>query len=319
MRMARNNILHEIQIALLVCCFGVIATSALALSPRTFVSGLGNDANSCATTAAPCRTLQRAHNETSAGGEVNVLDAASYGDVVITKAISIVNDSGGTALVQTGGTGIRINAGASDAMHLRGLTIVGLNTVGHGVYFDTGASVDIVNCMIRKVNDGVVLPSTSTTPRKFSIVNTTITDTARAIDLQPFGSGEVRGAIDGLIANKNGFGLHFGGTGLTVAAKFNVSVTRSVLSDNASSALHVFSSAGGNVPKVTVQDSTISGNETTGVNVNTAGEISLARTNVVGNAVGAQIVTGGTIFSMGDNNFALNNSDGVALTPFAPK
>ena len=307
---------REIRIALLVWGFSALTAPAFALSPRTFVSGLGNDANSCATTALACRTFQRAHNETTPGGEVNVLDGASYGDLTITKAISIVNDSGGTALVQTGGTAITINAGASDAIHLRGITILGLNTVFHGVRLDAGGSLDIVNCVIRKVNSGVIAYTNVSTPWRFSVVNTTITDSARAIDIQPFGSGEVRGAIDGLIAGKNSFGLHFGSF-QPPAARFNVSVARSNISTNVTG-VHVFSGGGAAVPKVTVQDSTIGANEGTGVSVSNGGEVSLARSNVVGNNVGAQIATGGTIFSMRDNNFALNNSDGVALTPFAP-
>jgi hypothetical protein len=36
--------------------------------------------------------LQKAHDRTNPGGEVNMLDAAGYGSVVISKSISIVND-----------------------------------------------------------------------------------------------------------------------------------------------------------------------------------------------------------------------------------
>ena len=44
---------------------------------RTFVSGVGSDANACTRTA-PCRTFQKAHDTVAAGGEVVALDAAGY-------------------------------------------------------------------------------------------------------------------------------------------------------------------------------------------------------------------------------------------------
>src|SRR5690349_9687173 len=61
---------------------------AQAQSNRTFVSGRGFDSNPCSL-AAPCRTFQRAHDQTNAGGEIDVLDPGGYGAVTITKAISI--------------------------------------------------------------------------------------------------------------------------------------------------------------------------------------------------------------------------------------
>lgn len=51
------------------------AVPAMALNAQTFVSGHGDNANSCKADA-PCRTFARAHNTTSPGGEIVVLDAA---------------------------------------------------------------------------------------------------------------------------------------------------------------------------------------------------------------------------------------------------
>src|SRR5215470_15927524 len=117
---------------------GVLAL-AVSIAPvhaqqaRSFVSGLGNDANApnCTRTA-PCRTFQVAHNSTLAAGEITVLDAGSYGAVTITKNISIINDGVGEAgvLVSGGFVGITINAGESDAVRLRGLTVKGIGFGG---------------------------------------------------------------------------------------------------------------------------------------------------------------------------------------------
>src|SRR5262250_3450376 len=101
------------------------STGAYALSNRTFVSGNGNDANPCSLSA-PCRSFAGALAQTSPGGEIAVLDTAGYGAVTITQAVSIVNEEGVEAgITVTSGSGITINAGASDVVNLRGLTIVG--------------------------------------------------------------------------------------------------------------------------------------------------------------------------------------------------
>ena len=51
----------------------VAAAPAHAQAPRTWVSGVGDDANPCARTS-PCRTFQGAISKTAAGGVISVLD-----------------------------------------------------------------------------------------------------------------------------------------------------------------------------------------------------------------------------------------------------
>jgi hypothetical protein len=46
---------------------------ASAQAPRTWVSGVGDDANPCSRTA-PCKTFAGAISKTAAGGEISVLD-----------------------------------------------------------------------------------------------------------------------------------------------------------------------------------------------------------------------------------------------------
>lgn len=135
------------------------ASPARAQATTTFVSGSGLDSNPC-TEAAPCRSFQHAHDQTAAGGQVTMLDTAGYGALTITKAISIVNDGGGTAGVTDPGASndaITINAGASDVVTLRGLTLNGAGTGNNGIAFHSGGALDIQNCVIRDfANDGVL-------------------------------------------------------------------------------------------------------------------------------------------------------------------
>jgi hypothetical protein len=54
---------------------------------RTWVSGVGSDANPCSRIA-PCQTFAGAISKTAAGGEINVLDPGGFGAVTITKSIT---------------------------------------------------------------------------------------------------------------------------------------------------------------------------------------------------------------------------------------
>jgi hypothetical protein len=65
---------------------------------RTWVSGVGDDANPCSRTA-PCKTFAGAISKTAAGGEIDALDPAGYGAVTITKAITIDGGGGQVASV----------------------------------------------------------------------------------------------------------------------------------------------------------------------------------------------------------------------------
>ncbi|MCG4712409.1 hypothetical protein L0P28_16900, partial [Dorea formicigenerans] len=68
-----------------------------ALNNRTWVSGTGTDQAGCGPLATPCRTMQYAHDNTAAGGEIDVKHAAGYGTLTITKSITILNEGVGTA------------------------------------------------------------------------------------------------------------------------------------------------------------------------------------------------------------------------------
>src|SRR5262245_66228847 len=91
--------------------FALHAAPAQAQS-RVFVAAQGLDSNPC-TFAQPCRSFQKAHDTVVAGGEIDVLDPAGYGAVLITKAISI-QGHGFAGLAVPSGDGITVNALAND-------------------------------------------------------------------------------------------------------------------------------------------------------------------------------------------------------------
>jgi len=88
-------------LALFVLTLG-ISSIANAQATRTWVSGVGDDANPCSRTA-PCKTFAGAISKTAASGEISVLDPGGFGVVTITKAITI-NGDGTLAGILNAGT-----------------------------------------------------------------------------------------------------------------------------------------------------------------------------------------------------------------------
>src|SRR6476620_1145859 len=103
------------------------AAAANAQATRTWVSGVGDDANPCSRTA-PCKTFAGAISKTAPGGEINVLDPGGFGAVTITKAITISSAGFEAGVLVSGTNGIIVNAGVNDKIILEGLDIEGLGT-----------------------------------------------------------------------------------------------------------------------------------------------------------------------------------------------
>lgn len=128
---------------------------------RAWVAGTGTDQPGCGPLVSPCRTPQYAHdNIVDAGGEIDFLDPAGYGTIVITKAIGLVNDGVGTTglLAPAGVNAVTINAGPSDAIQLRGVTIEGAGIGLNGIVFNSGGSLTVTNCVAQNFFDNKALP-----------------------------------------------------------------------------------------------------------------------------------------------------------------
>src|SRR6202158_97624 len=115
------------RVALLALLIGFLApflasAPAHAQATRTWVSGVGDDANPCSRTA-PCKTFAGAISKTAPGGEIDALDPGGFGAVNIPKSITI--DGRGTlgSVLATSLYGIQIAAGANDVVILRNVSI----------------------------------------------------------------------------------------------------------------------------------------------------------------------------------------------------
>src|SRR5712672_580571 len=151
----------SMSLTLLVICLW--SSAAQAQATRTWVSGVGDDANPCSRTA-PCKTFAGAISKTAAGGEIDALDPAGYGAVTIAKAITLDGGGGQVASVLVSGTnGIVISAGASDTITLRNLRLIGLGTGLDGIRYLAGAALSIENCDVFSFTTGInIVPSANT-------------------------------------------------------------------------------------------------------------------------------------------------------------
>jgi hypothetical protein len=159
------------------------APAAAQTANRTFVSGRGVDTNPCSITS-PCRSFAQAITQTTAGGEISVLDSAGYGTLTINKAISIFAPDGVEASIAAtgaGSSGIDVNAGATDVVNLRGLTLTGLGGA-RGISFSGGAQLNVDHCAIGGFSIAGIDMSART---KLSVTDTTVSNDSDGFLLHP--------------------------------------------------------------------------------------------------------------------------------------
>src|SRR3569833_2644167 len=109
--------------ALAVLAIGLIlpflaSAPASAQATRTWVSGVGDDANPCSRTA-PCKTFAGAISKTAAAGEINCLDPGGFGAVTVAKSMTISCEAGTAGVLVSGTNGI-VGAGAAAGGRGRG-------------------------------------------------------------------------------------------------------------------------------------------------------------------------------------------------------
>jgi Right handed beta helix region len=301
---------------------GVYAAPASAQATRTWVSGVGDDANPCSRTA-PCKTFAGAISKTATGGEINCLDPGGFGGVTITKSLSIVCQytEGGILSAGAGVNGIIVNATATSHIYLRGLDLHGAGNAQNGLRILAAGSVTLEDSVIRAYNASSGLgisfqPSGSTL---LTISNTTISNNGAAgsgggILIQPTGvGGTARVVMDEvrIVGNQN-FGLSVNTTGSTSGQGITVAINESQISGNANGGISIVQPGGTQVVTMTVDDSTVAANIGTGIASAGGGAVvRVANTEITGNSTGVSATSGGSIFSYGDNRLDGNPSVGA--------
>ena len=128
-----------------------LASNAHAQATRTWVSGVGDDANPCSRTA-PCKTFAGAISKTAMNGEIDALDSGGFGAVTITKSITIDGTSSLAGILAAQVNGININitseTDTAKSVRIRGLAINGIGTGINGINVLAGNKVTVEDCII---------------------------------------------------------------------------------------------------------------------------------------------------------------------------
>lgn len=190
--MITSKIIRLLSVAALVVGF---STAAQAQATRTWVSGVGDDANPCSRTA-PCKTFAGAISKTATNGEINVLDPGGFGAVTITKSITIRSECIEAGVLVSGTNGIIVNApSASDVVILDGLDIEGLGTGLNGVRIIGNGSVVVRRSLIHHfTGNGVELAGVS--GAKVLVQDCVISNNGGGVNVQGAGGVANTGVID---------------------------------------------------------------------------------------------------------------------------
>jgi hypothetical protein len=302
-QMAKSTFFSALLGALFVV--GLAIAPAHAQATRTWVSGVGDDANPCSRTA-PCKTFAGAISKTSAFGEINVLDPGGFGAVTITKSISIYNDGVGEAgVLVTGTNGIVISAAATDIVNLRGLIFDGLNSSLNGIQINTAAKVTIMNCVIQGFstapNAGVnITPSSGTMFVK--IQDTTIINNNAGVISKPTGGAIVNLEIDrSRLDSNSGGAVKADGTG---GGSSNVAINDTSQSQNGGTGTNGVSGGSGNV-KIDLMRDTIANNVGAGVQANISGggtsTVTVGQSMLSNNGSAWQALNGASLLTFQNN------------------
>lgn len=289
----------------------LVSAPAHAQASRTWVSGVGDDANPCSRTA-PCKTFAGAISKTAAGGEINCLDPGGFGAVTVTKSMTISCQAGTAGVVVSGTNGVIFSGGANDYLYLKGLDFEGLSTGLSGVLFNSGALLHVEDCIIRDFLTGGITIQPATNAR-FVVTRTTLFNngngsTGAGITIKPSGGG-TSGAIDHVIANRNTTGIQADGSSGGVV---NVSVSDSVLAENTLIGANATSSSA--VAGMMLRRVAVTGNGTV---IQNAGGVAFMRVGdslITANGTGVN----GAVNSYGTNQLDQNGANGTLTLLPAP-
>lgn len=281
-----------------LCVIGTLLSGfspqANAQATRTWISGVGDDANPVSRTA-PGKTFAGAISKTAAGGTINVLDSGGFGGVTITKSITLDGTGAMAGILVSGTNGVVINAPGATVV-LRELVIEGLGLTSggsgiHGVRIMAAAKVQIERCTISAFQSGITIEGgTQVLIKDCMIRNCTIAgvnSAASVPSLLELQDTRIEGCQDGIVADGS------------------VRVTGTRVSVVGSAGTGVVLGEGGTV---TLIGSTIAQN---GAGLHSEGSMFVGNSFITGNTgAGLSAVKPGFIRSLKGNQLIDNTPDG---------
>ena len=286
-------------------CVGAMTSAAQAQATRTWVSGLGDDANPCSRTA-PCKTFAGAYSRTAAGGEIDAIDPGGFGTISIGHALTIDGGGGQVASILASSTNaVNVTAGNGDWVTLRNLRINGIVQTSFpgliGIKVNSVGVLTLENDVIQGFS-GIGVDFEPSSPAGLNVVNTVVQDATGGGLFAQTGTQVNQVSIQNSSFINNGtFGVRSGLNSRINMKDSTVSGTRTVSSS--ADGLH----ANGGViatDRVTV---TTGG---TGIHSSASGFVWISNTVIENNSgVGLVADSGGQILTF-LNNYNANNTGG---------
>jgi hypothetical protein len=281
------------------------ASDLRAQATRTWVSGVGDDANPCSRTA-PCKTFAGAISKTAAAGEINIIDPGGYGGVTITKSITINGGGSFGSILVAGTNGIIVNVGSNDVVTIRNVSINGVGAGLSGIKMIGAGSLFVENVDIHQFTDKGIDFQPSGAAQLF-VTNTAIRNTAGGILVKPavgiFANAHIRDSI----VEQNVYGIR-------AEDRSVVSVEKSTAAGNMNNGFLIISAS--QAAQMTIDSSMASGNRnassnSSGIQSNGAqAMVRISNVVVTNNDIGLNL-PGGSIASWGNNKITGNNLNGA--------
>jgi hypothetical protein len=301
---------------------GLPVTRAEAQTFRTYVAP--NGGGTLCTFAAPCATLQNAHDATFDGGTVECLPGGQLGVTPLTISRSITIDCASpTWFVSANAHGIKVT--------LRNMVISSFESFNNssgsaiGINFINGDALIVDHCTIQNFDSstapsggpgiGIKFAPADGVTAKLHVIDSVITGNGLAssgggIVVQPAGSGSARVVIERTQVENNTYGIFANGTGST--GLISVQVRDSVVSNSAQSGISSFTSAIHSVVSTVVDRSSSLLNGANGILAQGSNAfVFLKDSTVMSNVTGLNAVSGGAIFSYQNNGLTANVTDGA--------
>jgi len=301
--------------ALSVVLLVLFASSlANAQATRTWVSGVGDDANPCSRTA-PCKTFAGAISKTAVGGEIDCIDPGGFGAVTITKSITI--DGGGTfaSILGAGTNGIIISDSAvtpTAIVTIRNLSIDGAGTGFNGIRVLKAKIVYLENLEIFGFTQNGIdgnLSAVATGGSSMFLDDVNIQNlsgvSSIGVEIHAIG-GNLTAYLDHVRAQRLPTGVHVNSGGFAVIRD----------SEIVESLVGIEMVNGANA-RATIENTVLS-NNSTGISAGSTTTTFLSQSTITGCTSGISNA-GGTVQSSGNNRILGNVSDGLTPTIVNPK
>jgi hypothetical protein len=296
--------------------FVISAGSAQAQATRTWISGVGDDANPCSRTA-PCKTFAGAISKTAAGGEIDCLDPGGFGGVTITKAITFDcggGEGGQVGSILTSGTpGITVNAATTDHVILRNLDINGIVQTGsggtQGINVLQASSVALENVTVMSFANACINLQPTTSHTNLFVFKSVLQNCA--------GGGVVSVGVGGVNrVNVSDSQIKISGVGVTAGANTQAVIYHSTVSNNAGGGVLANDPAA----EVSIDLSTVSNNQVFGVHSTNSAIVRMSNSSVAfNNGTGLLADASGQILTWQNNWVAGNSTDGGRTGTILPQ